>query len=58
MCRQVGGFDFCQKAKEDDKGVNALEYLASKVNTNKEISDNFSFLVLSLLGGHKIDQFS
>lgn len=50
MCRQVGGFDFFQKAKQDDKTVNALEYLASKANPNKEISDNFNNLVLSLLG--------
>lgn len=50
MCRDVGGFDFCQKAKENDKRVNAFEYLVSKVNTNKENSDYFNILVLSLLG--------
>lgn len=46
MCRQVGGFDFCQKAKEDDKRVNAFKYVAIKVNTNKEISDNYNILVV------------
>lgn len=39
----------CQKAKEDDKAVNILKYLASKVNTNKEISDSFSIVVFNAL---------
>lgn len=45
MCRQVGGFQFCQKEKEDDKRVNVLVYLALTVNTSKEISDNCNIFV-------------
>lgn len=54
MCRQVGGCDFCQKTRKE--GI-ALEYLASKVNTNKGIEDFLTFCYRLSRGDDKHPDF-